>query len=483
MAKVLIPTPLRQFTGKQDSVTVPGTTVGEVLNNLTSQFPDLRRQLFNDEGKVRSFVNVYLNDEDIRYLSKDASPAADGDTISLVPSIAGGATVATPPEEATLSKDEILRYSRHLILPEVGIEGQQKLKAAKVLMVGAGGLGAPLGLYLAAAGIGKIGMVDFDVVDFTNLQRQVIHTTSDVGRKKLDSAADKMLAINPYLKVEKYETALSSENALEIFKDYDMVVDGTDNFPTRYLVNDACVLLNKPNVYGSIFRFEGQSTVFATEGGPCYRCLYPEPPPPGLVPSCAEGGVLGILPGIIGLVQATEAVKLILGIGNPLIGRLMLYDALDMKFRELKLRKNPECPVCGENRTITKLIDYHQFCGVPQQTAAPVEETKVNPGEIDVLELKQKLDRGDKFVFIDVREPHEYRIASIPGAKLIPLGEFPQHVGEFQPSDDIVIHCKSGMRSGKACAFLRERGFQSVRNVVGGILAWSDNVDPSVPKY
>jgi molybdopterin/thiamine biosynthesis adenylyltransferase/rhodanese-related sulfurtransferase len=446
----------------------------------------LRKQLFNDEGKVRSFVNVYLNDEDIRYLSKDASAAADGDTISLVPSIAGGSVAAPPaslPEEATLSNDEILRYSRHLILPEVGIEGQQKLKAAKVLMVGAGGLGAPLGLYLAAAGIGKIGMVDFDVVDFTNLQRQVIHSTKDVGRKKLDSAAEKMVAINPYLKIEKYETALTSENALEIFKDYDLVVDGTDNFPTRYLVNDACVLLNKPNVYGSIFRFEGQATVFATEGGPCYRCLYPEPPPPGLVPSCAEGGVLGILPGVIGLIQATEAVKLILGIGEPLIGRLMLYDALGMRFRELKLRKNPECPICGDHRTITKLIDYHQFCGVPQPTAAPVEETKVNPGEIDVIELKEKLDRGDKFVFIDVREPHEYRIASIPGAKLIPLGQFPGHVGDFQPDDEIVIHCKSGMRSGKACAFLREHGFQNVRNVVGGILAWSDQIDPTVPKY
>src|SRR5262245_18622801 len=483
MPKILIPTPLRQFTGGKDTVTVSGANVGDALTNLTTECPDLRKQLFTDEGKVRSFINVYINDEDIRYLKKDATPAADGDTISLVPSIAGGSTVAAPPGETTLSKDEILRYSRHLILPEVGIEGQQKLKAAKVLLVGTGGLGAPLGLYLAAAGIGRIGVVDFDVVDFTNLQRQVIHFTNDVGRKKLDSAADKMTAINPYLKIDKHETALSSENALDILKDYDLVVDGTDNFPTRYLVNDACVLLNKPNVYGSIFRFEGQATVFATEGGPCYRCLYPEPPPPGLVPSCAEGGVLGILPGVIGLIQATEAVKLILGIGDPLIGRLMLYDALGMKFRELKLRKNPECPICGEHRTITKLIDYHQFCGVPQQAPAPVQEAKVNPGEIDVLELKEKLDRGDAFVWISVREPHEYRIASIPGAKLIPLGQFPAHAGEFQPNDEIVIHCKSGMRSGKACAFLRERGFTNVRNVVGGILAWSDKIDPTVPKY
>src|SRR4051795_8190478 len=378
MAKVLIPTPLRQFTGKQDAVTAPGATVGEVLGALTTQFPDLRKQIFTDEGKVRSFVNVYLNDEDIRYLSKDATPAKEGDTISLVPSIAGGSTVSAPPEEATLSKDEILRYSRHLIIPEVGMEGQQKLKAAKVLLIGAGGLGAPLGLYLAAAGVGKIGLVDFDVVDFTNLQRQVIHTTPDVGKKKIDSAAAKMTAINPHVEIVKHETALTSENALEILKDYDIVVDGTDNFPTRYLVNDACVLLNKPNVYGSIFHFEGQSTVFATEDGPCYRCLYPEPPPPGLAPSCAEGGVLGILPGTIGLIQATEAVKLVLGIGEPLIGRLMLYDALTMRFRELKLRKNPECPMCGEHRTITKLIDYQQFCGMPQPNAeaAPAQETK-----------------------------------------------------------------------------------------------------------
>ena len=483
MAKVLIPTPLRQFTGKQDAVQVPGGTVGEVLSSLTKQYPDLRKQIFTDEGKLRSFVNVYLNDEDIRYLSKDATPATEADILSLVPSIAGG-SVAAPPQEAALTKDEILRYSRHLIIPEVGIEGQQKLKAAKVLLVGAGGLGAPLGLYLAAAGVGRIGIVDFDVVDFTNLQRQVIHHTSDVGQKKLDSAAAKMQAINPALHIDKHEVALSSENALDILKDYDLVVDGTDNFPTRYLVNDACVLLHKPNVYGSIFRFEGQATIFAYEGGPCYRCLYPEPPPPGLVPSCAEGGVLGILPGTIGLIQATETVKLILGIGAPLVGRLLLYDALGMKFRELKLRRNPECPVCGDHPTITRLIDYHQFCGVPQPGAqAPAQETKVNEGEIDVVELKEKMDRGDKFVLIDVREPHEYRICSIPGARLIPLGEFPQHVGEFDKDSDIIIHCRSGMRSAKACAVLKQNGFPHVRNVVGGILAWSDKVDPSMPKY
>jgi len=485
MAKILIPTPLRQFTGKQDSVTAPGATVREVLDALTTQHPELRKQIFTDEGKLRSFVNVYLNDEDIRYLSKDATATADGDTISLVPSIAGGSTAAAPPEEVTLSKDEILRYSRHLIIPEVGIEGQKKLKAAKVLLVGTGGLGAPLGLYLAAAGIGKIGLVDFDVVDFTNLQRQVIHSTKDVGRNKIDSAAEKMLGINPHLVIAKHEVALTSENALDILKDYDYVVDGTDNFPTRYLVNDACVLLGKPNVYGSIFRFEGQSTVFAYEGGPCYRCLYPEPPPPGLVPSCAEGGVLGILPGTIGLIQATETVKLILGIGEPLVGRLLLYDALGMRFRELKLRKNPECPICGDHRTITKLIDYHQFCGVPQPNEAPAaaQETKVNEGEIDVKEVKEKLDRGDNFVLIDVREPHEHQICNIPAAKLIPLGTVAQRLNELDPEADIVVHCKSGMRSAKACGILRQAGFQHVRNMKGGILAWSDQVDPSVPKY
>ena len=477
MAKVLIPTPLRQYAGKQDTVSLNGSTVGEVLNGLTSQYAELKKHLYNDEGKLRSYVNVYLNDEDIRYLSKEASAVKDGDTISIVPSIAGGSTLAAE-VETTLSKDEILRYSRHLIIPEVGMEGQLKLKQAKVLLIGTGGLGAPLGLYLAAAGVGRIGLVDFDVVDFTNLQRQVIHFTSDVGRKKLDSAAAKMREINPFVQVDRHEVALSSENALQILKDYDIVVDGTDNFPTRYLVNDACVLLNKPNVYGSIFRFEGQATVFAYEGGPCYRCLYPEPPPPGLVPSCAEGGVLGILPGTIGLIQATETVKLILGIGQPLVGRLILYDALGMKFRELKLRKNPGCPVCGDHPTITQLIDYHQFCGVPRQPEAPQSAT----GDLDVTEVKAMLDRGEKFQFIDVREPHEYQIARIPTTRLIPLGELPKRLSELDSSVDIVAHCKSGVRSAKAVDLLKQSGFRA-RNMKGGILAWSDKVDSSVPKY
>ncbi len=366
-------------------------------------------------------------------------------------------------------------------MPEVGMEGQLKLKRASVLLVGTGGLGAPLGLYLAAAGIGRIGLVDFDVVDFTNLQRQVIHGTKDVGKKKLDSAIETMSDINPFVQLDRHEVALTSENAFQIFKDYDIIVDGTDNFPTRYLVNDACVLKNKPNDYGTIFRFEGQATVFAYEGGPCYRCLYPEPPPPGLVPSCAEGGVLGILPGVIGLIQATETVKLILGIGEPLVGRLMLYDALGMRFRELKLRRNPECPVCGDHRTITKLIDYQEFCGMPN-VEAPAEAVPVS-GDIEPVEVKAKQDRGDKFVLIDVREPHEYQICRIPGSTLIPLGELPKRLGELNPSDEFVMHCKSGVRSAKAVDLLKQSGFKKVRNMKGGILAWSDKVDPSVPKY
>lgn len=382
---------------------------------------------------------------------------------------------------ATLSNEEVLRYSRHLIMPEVGMEGQEKLKAAKVICIGTGGLGAPLAMYLAAAGVGRMGLVDFDTVDVTNLQRQIIHGTSDIGRKKLDSAVDTLREINPHIQLDRFEVALTSENALEILKDYDIVIDGTDNFPTRYLVNDACVLLGKVNVYGSIFRFEGQATVFGYPGGPCYRCLYPEPPPPGLVPSCAEGGVLGILPGIIGVIQATEAVKLIIGRGEPLVGRLLLYDALGMKFRELKLRRNPECPMCGDHRTIHKLIDYHQFCGIPSQPPAP--EPGVSETEIEAPALKARMDRGDDFVLVDVREPHEFQIGRIPKSRLIPLGELPKRVNELNVGDDIVVHCKSGMRSAKAMDFLKQSGFKRVKNLKGGILAWSDRVDPSVPKY
>jgi sulfur-carrier protein adenylyltransferase/sulfurtransferase len=387
-------------------------------------------------------------------------------------------TFDVKPETATLTNDEILRYSRHLIMPEVGMAGQQKLKAARVLCIGAGGLGSPLTLYLAAAGVGTLGIVDFDVVDFTNLQRQIIHSTADVGRKKLDSAAEKLKAINPFINLKTFETRLSSENALELFREFDIVADGTDNFPTRYLVNDACVLTGKPNVYGSIFRFEGQASVFATEEGPCYRCLYPEPPPPGLVPSCAEGGVLGILPGLVGVMQATEVIKLILGQGEPLIGRLLLIDALGMKFRELKLRKNPDCPACGTHPTVTKLIDYNEFCGIRG------EEKPVETGipEMQVEELKRRLDAGEDLYVLDVREPHEYQICNI-GGHLIPLGDLPKRVNELDSSREIVAHCRSGVRSAKAVGFLQQAGFKKVHNLAGGILAWADRVDPKMPKY
>jgi len=480
MAKILIPTALRQFTAQQDSVEASGVTVAEALAHLTGQYPDLKKNLFNDQGKLRSFVNIYVDDEDIRYLDKEATALEGGETISIVPSIAGGSIGVAEVAKATLSNEEVARYSRHLILPEVGMEGQLKLKAANVALIGAGGLGAPLGLYLAAAGIGRIGLVDFDVVDASNLQRQIIHGTKDIGRKKLDSAADRMLDINPNLNIDKFDTGLTSQNALDILKDYDVIVDGTDNFPTRYLVNDACVLLKKPNVYGSIFRFEGQATVFAYEDGPCYRCLYPEPPPPGLVPSCAEGGVLGILPGLIGVVQATETVKIILGKGETLKNRLLLYDALNMRFRELKLRRDRNCPACGDRPTITKLIDYQEFCGLKQPATTPMTTTE---GIISALDVKAKLDRGDQFILIDVREPHEFQICRIPGSKLIPLGDLAKRLSELDPNAEIVAHCKSGARSQKAVDFLKQSGFKNVRNMTGGILAWSDKVDPTVPKY
>ena len=380
-----------------------------------------------------------------------------------------------------LTTDELSRYSRHLILPEVGMEGQQKLKAARVLCVGTGGLGSPLALYLAAAGVGTLGLVDFDVVDASNLQRQIIHSTKDIGRKKLDSAEEKLTALNPALNVVKHDTMLSSANALEILKDYDIVADGTDNFPTRYLVNDACVLLGKPNVYGSIFRFEGQASVFATEGGPCYRCLYPEPPPPGLVPSCAEGGVLGILPGLVGVIQATEVIKLILGKGQLLAGRLLLVDALNMRFRELKLRKNPECPVCGLNPTVTELIDYQQFCGIAPQTP---EEKIVKNGipQLSVKDLKKRIDAGEEVYIIDVREPFEYKIAQI-GGKLIPQNDVPQRLAEIDRDREVIVQCKSGGRSQRIAELLKQQGYPRVVNLAGGILAWASEIDPKVKKY
>jgi adenylyltransferase/sulfurtransferase len=380
--------------------------------------------------------------------------------------------------EVHLSNEEILRYSRHLILPEVGMEGQQRLKAARVLCIGAGGLGSPVLLYLAAAGVGTLGLVDFDVVDFTNLQRQVIHTTADVGRKKLDSAAETIAAINPNVRLERFETRLTSANALDILKGFDLVVDGTDNFPTRYLVNDACVLSGIPNVYASVFRFEGQASIFATREGPCYRCIYPEPPAPGLVPSCAEGGVLGILPGLLGVIQATEAIKWILGVGESLVGRLLLVDSLGMRYREMRLRKNPKCPVCGLHPTVTSLMDYNQFCGIRGDEGAPPAGVR----EIEPEELKRRLDAGDNLLVLDVREPAEYQICNL-GGYLIPLSDLPQRVRELDPGREIVTYCKAGVRSARAADFLQRHGFRQVSSLKGGILAWADRVDSKMPKY
>ena len=388
-------------------------------------------------------------------------------------------TATTTP---ALTNEEVARYSRHLIMPEVGMEGQLKLKAASVLCIGAGGLGSPVAMYLAAAGVGRIGIVDFDVVDYSNLQRQIIHGTPDVGRPKLESARDSLAAINPEVSIETHDLALSSANALDVFREYDVIVDGTDNFPTRYLVNDACVLLGKPNCYGSIFRFEGQASVFGAPGGPCYRCLYPEPPPPGLVPSCAEGGVLGILPGVVGTIQATEAVKLIIGAGEPLIGRFLIYDALRMRFRELKLRNDPDCPVCGEHRTVTELIDYDQFCGVAP-AAAPTADAPPPSDDATVEQLKARLESQDAPFILDVREPQEYQICNIPGSTLIPLGELPSRLHELEGRGEMIVHCKSGVRSAKAVKLLREAGFGQAKNLRGGILRWIDVVDPTLPKY
>ena len=479
--KVLIPTPLRPYTDQKDAVEIEGARVRDLLDNLTERYRDLRKHLFDDSGTLRSFVNVYVNEDDIRSLDRFETAVSEKDVVSIVPSIAGGAASPAVVEgEVSFSKEEIQRYSRHLIMPEVGMEGQAKLKNASVLMVGAGGLGAPLGMYLAAAGIGRLGIVDFDVVDHSNLQRQVTFSASDVGRPKLQATKERLSGINPHIRIDGYETRLSSENALDLFRDYEVIVDGTDNFPTRYLVNDACVLSGKPNVYGSIFRFEGQVSVFDARRGPCYRCLYPEPPPPGLVPSCAEGGVLGVLPGIVGSLQALEVLKLVLERGEPMIGRLLVFDALQMKFRELRQRKDPDCPICGERPRIHELIDYEEFCGIPQ---AREVERKMGVPTITVEGLKKLLDESDEVFVLDVREPHEWDIVRLEGATLIPLGRLPHEVHRLDSAKDIVVHCRSGARSAKATEFLLGAGFQRVRNLEGGILAWADRIDPSLPKY
>lgn len=477
--EVLIPSALRQFTGNSDHLQVSGGTIAEVLAALIAAHPQLRTHLFNDEGQLRSFVNVYLNDEDVRYLAQNATGVKDGDRVMIVPAVAGGSAPTRLPNEAELSKTEIERYSRHLLMPEVALSGQKKLKNARVLLIGAGGLGSPLAVYLAAAGVGHLGLVDFDVVDRTNLQRQIIHFTSDVGRPKLESARETIHQINPHVEVETFETRLSSENAMEILESYDVIADGTDNFATRYLVNDACVMLGKPNVYGSIFRFEGQASVFCASNGPCYRCLYPSPPPPGMVPSCAEGGVLGVLPGTIGLLQSTEVIKLILGIGRPLIGRLVLYSALEMEFREVRVRKNPKCPMCGEHPTIHGLIDYEHFCGIGAGPSVILQQAwKISP-----TDLHAKLNNGGGIHLLDVREPHEHDICHLPGSQLIPLGQLNTRIHELNRSWAIVAYCRSGRRSAEAVKMLHEAGFNDVKNLTRGVLGWSDDVDPTMPKY
>ena len=486
MPKIFLPTPLRPFAGNAASVEASGATVAEALESLVAEHAGLRGHLFDDAGRLRAFVNVYKNDEDIRHLDRGQTRLAEGDTLSIVPSIAGGSsTTSAGIDPATLSREELQRYARHLILPEVGPEGQAKLKAGRVLLVGAGGLGSPAALYLAAAGVGTLGLVDFDVVDESNLHRQVLFGTSDVGRPKLAAAAARLTDINPHVRLVLFEEKLTSENALRILADFDVVADGTDNFPTRYLVNDACVLLGKPNVYASIFRFEGQASVFGAKeaDGPCYRCLYAEPPPPGLVPSCAEGGVLGVLPGLLGVIQATETVKLLLGVGEPLVGRLLLVDALSMRFRELRIRRNPDCAVCGPRPTVTRLIDYEAFCGVGAAPPSGIVPPVHHVPELSVDELKAELDRGDKLVLIDVREPREWAISDLSDSVKIPLGTLPQNLEKLSKDDEIVVYCRTGGRSGNAVAFLMEQGFEKVRNLAGGINRWAERIDKSMPRY
>lgn len=477
---VQIPTPLRQYAENKDALELEGETVREVLDGLTARYHPLRRYLLKEDGAVRNFVNVYVNDEDIRYLQGERTSVKEGDTVVIVPSVAGGAFPSPLLGPAAMARDltpqEIKRYSRHLILPEVGLEGQKRLKGSSAAVVGVGGLGAPLSLYLAAAGVGRIGLVDFDVVEASNLQRQVLFGTTALGRPKLEAAQERLEDLNPGVHVEGHEARLTSDNALDILGEYDVVVDGTDNFPTRYLVNDAAVLLGKPNVYGSIFRFEGQVSVFDASQGPCYRCLYPEPPPPGLVPSCAEGGVLGVLPGVVGSLQAAEALKVLLGKGDLLVGRLLLFDALKMRFRELKLRKSPECPVCGENPTVTELIDYEAFCGLADEEAISSEF------QLDVEEAAQRVERGEVSL-LDVREPMEWQICHLEGATLMPVGEVPYRANELSTADNIVVYCHTGSRSARITQFLRELGFTKVWNLAGGIDEWARRVDSSLPRY
>jgi len=472
MPTLRIPTPLRTYTAGQSEIQVKGSTVGEVMNDLITQHPALKPHLYNDSGDLRPFVNLFLEQDNVKDLQGMRTLLKEDDRLLLIPSIAGG---------SALTHTEILRYSRHLLIPEVGLEGQRKLKAASVLVIGIGGLGSPVALYLAAAGIGRIGLVDYDVVELSNLQRQVIHGTSSLGTLKVESARQRMLDLNPDIQVDVYNEPFTSDNAMRIAESYDVIVDGTDNFPTRYLTNDLCVLTGKPNVYGSIFRFDGQVSVFDARRGPCYRCLFPEPPPPGLVPSCAEGGVLGVLPGTIGSLQASETLKLILGIGQPLIGRLLLYNALEMTFEFVRLRKNPNCKVCGPNPEVTGLIDYEAFCGVPGYSQ---DEGSVGGGwDITAQELSLRMKDGNHLRLLDVREPHELEISHLDGATLIPLGQLASRLWELDSAEEMVIFCKSGTRSARALELMLSAGFRKVKNLQGGINAWAREIDPTLPVY
>jgi sulfur-carrier protein adenylyltransferase/sulfurtransferase len=484
LIKVLIPYALRAFTERNAEVEVNGGTAGDAINALANAYPALKTHLFTEDGKLRDFINLFVGGVNINSLQGLNTPVADNSEVMIVPAIAGGSDGDNIGDKigekigAELTNEEIARYSRHLLLAEIGVEGQKKLKAAKVLIVGTGGLGAPLALYLAAAGVGTIGLVDFDVVDESNLQRQIIHSTRDVGRPKTASAKDRIKGINPLINVVTHNAMLTSQNALELFADYDIIADGTDNFQTRYLVNDACVFLGKLNVYGSVFQFDGQASVFGAKEGPCYRCLYPSPPPPGLVPSCAEGGVMGVLPGIIGTIQAAETIKLIVGGAKPLIGRLLLFDAWRMAFRELKLEKNPDCPVCGKNPSIHELIDYEQFCGLKKNADSKPIDT------ITALDLKKRLDNGDKIQFIDIREPHERAIVKFPNAIVIPLGQLERRMEELDPSIDAVFLCKIGQRSILGIRALQDAGYKGkLLNLQDGLNAWARDVDKSMPIY
>lgn len=481
---VVIPTTLRLFTEHRSEIELEGKTVGEVLKLLSEEYPETKKALFDEDGQLRAFINVFVNDENIRDLNEFETELSDGDEVILIPAIAGGSGVQSvlgDRKGEKLSNEEINRYSRHLLLQEIGVKGQKRLKAAKVLIVGAGGLGTPLAQYLAAAGVGTIGIIDDDEVEESNLQRQVMHGTRDIGRPKVSSAKDSIRQINPNVKVETYNYRLTAENAEEIISGYDVVADASDNYPTRYLVNDTCALLKKPDVFGAMYQFEGQVAVYYAEQGPCFRCMYPAPPPAGLVPSCAMGGVVGVLPGVIGTLQANEVIKLIVGGGKTLIGRVVTFDAWNLKWRELKIHKNDKCPLCGTNRTITEIedFDYEDFCGITQQRE---EESEVEG--IEPKELKRRIDEGDSITIIDVREPHERAIAKFPDAKVIPIGQLERRQKELDSSKDTVFVCKEGKRSILAVNTLREAGYTGpLYNLKGGTNAWAKEVDDTFPIY